>query len=79
MNIKERIDGLSEAVAKAALQHFLELFASMQKTKSEYMAGFQNVHPVEYYEMECLDKFLDMTREETKTEAEKRRRGNERY
>ena len=58
MDIKERIDALSDGEAKAALRYFLEIFASMQKTESEYMAGFQNVHPVEYYEMKILRQAL---------------------
>lgn len=68
MDIKERIDALSDGEAKAALRYFLELFASIKKKESEYMAGFQNVHPAEYYEMDCLDKCLDMTRGKTKLE-----------
>lgn len=62
MDIKERIDKLSEQEAKAALWYFLETLASMQKTKSEYMAGLQNVHPVEYYEMAFLRRALKEAR-----------------
>ena len=66
MDIKTRIDGLTEAEAKAALSWCLEIFARMKKKESEYMAGFQNVHPVEYYENEILDEAIGAIKEARK-------------
>ena len=60
--VRCRIEKMDNVTLKRLLYLLVIMASERRKIKEEYLAGFENVHPVEYYAMECLDGLLNDNR-----------------